>query len=150
MSEWRTLLELGFIARFPTAAEREVIGELETDEDWALDLRQIQEFYPELITQAGNEFIASDDQDQREIFAEINDVDDKAKKMGRYAPKINLEGSITGQPGRDGTITDRQMAYLIKLGVREQDAALRTLSKKHASELITMVLKLREDNGLPT
>lgn len=148
MEPERELFDLGFLTHIPTAQERAIIGELDDMDDWASSLKKIQGLLPELISREGADFIASDNEAEREVWGAINDPQDRERQMGRYAPKITIDGAESRR-GQTGTATERQLAYLRTLGVRDQEALLACITKKEATELIQDVLKLREENGLP-
>lgn len=148
MDAEKELFGLGFLTRLPTAQEQLKIGAIDDADEWAFSLKKIQRCFPELISREGCNFIDEDKKAENEMWSEIEAANEQSRKMGKYAPMIFVDGAES-RKGQIGTATEKQIAYLRLLGVRDQEILLASITKQEASDLIKDVLSLREKNGLP-
>lgn len=150
MSIWKELEEMGLLALSPTEEDKRKVGRLSADdmtEDWLLVIR---EKHPSLLSDAALDWLKKADADSHAMFQDIAEQRDRDSQMGAFAPLIELEEMNLPQNSGGEAATEKQLDYLRRLGVRNQDNILARLTKKDASELIDLVLKFRSENNLPT
>jgi hypothetical protein len=130
-SELAELQEEGLAKKRIPAAQKNEMLKIQDEFGYSSVLDLLSEHFPDALTAKGKKQKDNEDRDYRE-----------ARQTGGFAPPITVEG-VGQRPDSDPPATQKQIAYLRDLGVRDE-ALLSRLGKSQASALIEKVLDTRD------